>query len=196
MKTSNRFPINFPIVVSSRARGHCVTVFATWAINNRWAALERKFLAEVVHARLANSVKWLLDAAAILQVKHERSKIWLGKLVLSALRRTFLKISYLLREITYRVFCRTFRVNARRQFLLQAKTNRLDVDQYPCETLLNLGDLVIVPAGNSGFCEVNSCPNARECGHDVHKSSPGVGKGGVRTPDSTFGGDTLGGEGE
>lgn len=180
------------VVVKRREVGDLVVVLATWTSKKRWSSLEHKFLAEIVHARLAKSVKWLHCAASIFKVKHESSRVWLGKLVFVALRGSCLKFSYFIAHVAHQVFCRAFRLGARRQFLLEAKANVLDIDQYPCKTLLNLGDLVIVPIGDSRFCEVDCCADARKCGHDVHKCSPGVEKGGVRAPDSTFGGDIPG----
>lgn len=140
-------------------------------------ALERRLLTPVVHARLAKMVVGIDACALFLQRKSKDIFGEGGQFVALPLCGPLYKIRDLLFELTYAVFQRTFRINARLHFLLEFKAGTCDIQKYPGKTLLNFGDLVIVPGRDGNFCEVNEGSHACERGDHVHEGSPNVEKG-------------------
>lgn len=149
-------------------------------------ALERRLLTPVVHARLAKMVVGIGACALFLQRK---SKDIFGEgyqFVALPICCPLYKIHDLLFELSYAVFQRVFRINARLQFLVELKAGRCDIKKYPGKTLLYFGDLVIVSSGDSNLGEVDQGFQACDRANQVHTGSPNVEKGCVRTPDSTL----------
>jgi len=157
-----------------------------------YATLERRLLTPVVHARLAKIVVGLGAFQVFLYRKHVDAFGELGQLIALPLCRPLGKFRDLLFKLTYAIFRRIFRINARLCFLIELQAGHLDVNKYPCQALLGFGDLVMVSGHDGGFREFNGALQAGKGGNGVHKSSPGVEMGGVATPDSTFGGNTAG----
>lgn len=151
-----------------------VFVLATWTkdfsslpING----LEYRLLSSVVHAGLANVMRWNASIYRLVAVDN-RSGAKLGKLVFVPICRLSLKFGDTLLKISTLVFLRAFRLNCRRLVLLQLQTNTLNLNDSAVEFLCGAGDLRIIPCGNSGAQDGLSACQRTESGCDVNHAAP------------------------
>lgn len=148
-----------------------IAVFAFWAYQDRLATLEHRFLSRVVHTGLAKVVHGL----SVLCVRPEPVNVGVGVQLRELVTLPFFRLSQklvdLLAKLSSLVFRRAFRLAARKQFLLELKTGRLRLDQYPCDFLLRVGDLRVISGGSSCLPQGERSVQSGKCGGDIHGSS-------------------------
>lgn len=130
--------------------------------------LEYRLLTKVVHAGLAKIVRWLSICGEFFQAQDKRAGMNLFHLVSVPLGRLLLQFSNTLAKCAALVFRRAFRLGARKQFLLEVQTGILDLNQYPCDFLLSVGDLALISCTECVLRQADGGAEATEGGSNVH----------------------------
>lgn len=130
--------------------------------------LEYRLLTKVVHAGLAKAVRWLSICGRFLQAKDERAWMDFFHLISVPVSRLLFQLSDTLAKSAAFVFRRAFRLGARKQFLLEVQTGVLNLDQYPCDFLLGVGDLALISCTECVLRQADGGAEAAEGGSNVH----------------------------
>lgn len=130
--------------------------------------LEYCFLTNVVHAGLTKAVRWLSICGRFLQAKDESAGMDFFHLISSPVSRLLFQLSDTLAECAALVFRRAFRLGARKQFLLEVQAGVLNLDQYPCDFLLGVGDLALISCAECVLRQADGRAKAAEGGSNVH----------------------------
>lgn len=129
--------------------------------------LEHRFLTAVVHAGLAKAVRGLSIALRFFQSKDDYAFGKFGKFVALSIRYPLLKLTDVIAKVATVVFGRALRLGARKQFLLEVEAGVLDINKYPCDLLLRVGDLSLVACVESGLGQADGGAETAESGSDI-----------------------------
>ena len=127
-------------------------------------------------------------AARFFQTKGERSGVVLDQLIALSISKALFQFSNLAFEVVYASQRRALALGGLKALLLYPEYLSPEMHQLSVEFIGGRNDLRFIQRLCGCADKPNCLPGSGEKGHNVHKSSPSVGKGGVGTPDSTFGG--------